>query len=210
MPLENIYVKKKRRIQMKNDGKLKGKDLINIGIYAAIYCVIMTAIAMLGFIPIMMPLLCVIVPILGGIPYMLFITKVNKFGMITIFSSIVGLFLWITGMGYWPFLFGIVFGLIADFIARSGDYKSSAKSILSAGIFSVVIFGNFVPLILNAKEYFKTRQSFGEDYINSLTDIMSHSWLMPALFIACVVCGIIGGFIGKAVLKKHFVKAGIA
>ena len=34
---------------------LKGKDLINIGIYAAIYCVIMTAVAMLGFIPIMMP-----------------------------------------------------------------------------------------------------------------------------------------------------------
>ena len=40
---------------MKNKKKLKGKDLINIGIYAAIYCVIMTAVAMLGFIPIMMP-----------------------------------------------------------------------------------------------------------------------------------------------------------
>ena len=39
---------------MKNKKKLKGKDLINIGIYAAIYCVIMTAVAMLGFIPIMM------------------------------------------------------------------------------------------------------------------------------------------------------------
>ena len=38
---------------MKNKKKLKGKDLINIGIYAAIYCVIMTAVAMLGFIPIM-------------------------------------------------------------------------------------------------------------------------------------------------------------
>ena len=36
---------------MKNKKKLKGKDLINIGIYAAIYCVIMTAVAMLGFIP---------------------------------------------------------------------------------------------------------------------------------------------------------------
>lgn len=77
---------------MKNKKKLKGKDLINIGIYAAIYCVIMTAVAMLGFIPIMMPLLCVIVPIFGGIPYMLFLTKVDKFGMITIYAMIVGLF----------------------------------------------------------------------------------------------------------------------
>ena len=45
---------------MKSNAKLKGKDLINIGIYAAIYCVIMTAVAMLGFIPIMMPMLCVL------------------------------------------------------------------------------------------------------------------------------------------------------
>lgn len=39
-------------IQKKNNEKLGGKDLINIGIYAAIYLVIMTAISMLGFIPI--------------------------------------------------------------------------------------------------------------------------------------------------------------
>lgn len=195
---------------MKKNGKLKGKDLINIGIYAAIYCVIMTAIAMLGFIPIMMPLLCVIVPLLGGIPYMLFITKVDKFGMITIYSMIVGLFLWITGMGYWPFIFGVIFGFIADLVARSGNYKSGIKDILSAGIFNIVIFGNFVPLILNADEYFKTRESFSKNYVQELSDIMSHSWLMPTLFIATIVCGIIGGFIGKAILKKHFVKAGIA
>ena len=127
---------------MKSNAKLKGKDLINIGIYAAIYCVIMTAVAMLGFIPIMMPMLCALVPLVGGIPMMLFMTKVDKFGMITIYSMIVGLFLWITGMGYWPFIFGIVFGLIADLIAKSGNYKSAAKTICSYAVFCLVIFGN--------------------------------------------------------------------
>lgn len=195
---------------MKNDAKLKGKDLINIGIYAAIYCVIMTAIAMLGFIPIMMPLLCVIVPLLGGTPMMLFMTKVNKFGMIWIYSMIVGLFLWITGMGYWPFLFSIVCGLIADLISKSGNYKSSKKALLSCAVFSITIFGNFVPIVLNAEAYFSTRQSFGEEYINTLSDIMSHNWLLPLLLVSCFVCGFIGGMIGKALLKKHFVKAGIA
>ena len=182
---------------MKNDAKLKGKDLINIGIYAAIYCVIMTAIAMLGFIPIMMPLLCVIVPLLGGTPMMLFMTKVNKF-------------LWITGMGYWPFLFSVVCGLIADLISKSGNYRSSKKALLSCAVFSITIFGNFVPIVLNAEAYFSTRQSFGEEYINTLSDIMSHSWLLPLLLVSCFVCGFIGGMIGKALLKKHFVKAGIA
>lgn len=195
---------------MKNDSKLKGKDLINIGIYAAIYCVIMTAVAMLGFIPIMMPMLCVLVPLIGGIPTMLFMTKVNKFGMITIYAIIVGLFLWITGMGYWPFLFGIVFGLIADCIAKSGNYKSARNTIISYAVFCLLIFGNFVPLFINAEAYFETRQSFGEAYITSLSAIMQQTWLIPALIVACLVCGCIGGLIGKALLKKHFVKAGIA
>ena len=195
---------------MKNNAKLKGKDLINVGIYAAIYCVIMTAVAMLGFIPIMMPMLCVLVPLIGGIPMMLFMTKVNKFGMITIYAIIVGLFLWITGMGYWPFIFGIIFGFIADMIAKSGNYKSSQKTIISYAVFCLVIFGNFIPLFMDATTYFETRQSFGEAYITSLTAIMGHTWLAPVLFVATLVCGVIGGLIGKSIMKKHFVKAGIA
>ena len=202
--------RKEKETRMNKGGKLKGKDLINIGIYAAIYCVIMTAVAMLGFIPIMMPILCVLVPLLGGIPYMLFVTKVEKPEMIHIYAMIVGLFLWITGMGYWPFIFGVVFGFVADKIVQSGNYKSSSKAILSNAVFSLVIFGNFVPLLINAEEYFKTRQSFGEDYITSLIAIMGHSWLVPALLAATIIFGLLGGVLGKAVLKKHFEKAGIA
>ena len=193
-----------------NNTKLKGKDLINIGIYVAIYCVIMTAVAMLGFIPIMMPMLCVLVPLIGGIPMMLFMTKVNKFGMITIYAMIVGLFLWVTGMGYWPFIFGIIFGFIADKIAQSGNYKSSQKTMISYAVFCLVIFGNFIPLLINADAYFVTRQSFGQAYITELSAIMSHTWLAPALAAATLICGLIGAGIGKALLKKHFVKAGIA
>ena len=42
---------------MNTDRKLKGKDLMNIGIFSAIIFVIMTAVGMLGFIPIFIPLL---------------------------------------------------------------------------------------------------------------------------------------------------------
>ena len=195
---------------MNSKQTLKGKDLINIGIYAAIFCVIVTAIAMLGFIPIMLPMLCVFVPILGGIPYMLFLTKVDKFGMITIFSTIVGLFLWVTGMGYWPTIFGVVFGVLTDLIAKSGNYKSSKKDILGCGVFNIAVFGNFVPLFTNIEAYFSTRQSFGEEYIGALTGIFANTWLIPAMIASCVICGWIGGFLGKALLKKHFEKAGIA
>ncbi len=45
---------------MRTDNKLKGRDLINIGIYGAIYFVILFAVAMLGMIPIFLPLLSVL------------------------------------------------------------------------------------------------------------------------------------------------------
>lgn len=91
-------------MNLNKENKLNGKDLINIGIYAAIYCVLVFAAAMLGCIPIFMPLLSVIIPLLGGIPYMLFLTKVKKFGMILIMTILVGIMMLLTGMGYFPLL----------------------------------------------------------------------------------------------------------
>ena len=64
--------------------RLQGKDLINIGIFTAIYFIVIFAAASIGFIPIFIPLISVIVPLVGGIPMMLFFSKIKKFGMLTI------------------------------------------------------------------------------------------------------------------------------
>lgn len=194
---------------MKNENKIKGKDLINIGIYAAIYCVIMTCIAMLGYIPIMMPLLAVFCPLVGGIPMMLFYTKTKKFGMITIMSVIIGIYLWVTGMGIYPAIFGVVFGFLADLVAKSGGYQSFTKTVLSYGVMCLMLFGNFLPLYIDREGYFASRQEFGQEYIDSLGNIMQ-PWTAPAIIIASFVFGVLGALLGKALLKKHFVKAGIA
>lgn len=194
---------------MKNENKLKGKDLINIGIYAAIYCVIMTCISMLGYIPIMMPLLAVFCPLVGGIPMMLFYIKTKKFGMITIMSVIIGIYLWVTGMGIYPAIFGVVFGFLADLVAKSGGYKSFTKTVLSYGVMCLMLFGNFLPLYIDREGYFASRQKFGQEYIDSLGNIMQ-PWTAPVIIIASFVFGVLGALLGKALLKKHFVKAGIA
>lgn len=193
---------------MQNKNKQNGKDLINIGIYGAIYCVLMTAVAMLGYIPIMMPLLTVICPIACGIPMMLFMTKVKKFGMVTIMGVIIGVFLWITGMGYWPAIFGLVFGFLTDLIDKSGNYKSAVKTVIGNGVFHLILFGNFLPIYLNAEAYFSTRQSFGQEYITSLVNIMQ-PWTAPILVVCSFVSGVLGALLGKKLLKKHFMKAGI-
>lgn len=194
---------------MSTQERINGKDLINIGIYAAIYCVVVTAIAMIGFIPVLMPLLAVLCPLVGGIVMMLFYTKAKKFGMITIMSTIIGLFMMITGMGLWPAVLGLVFGLVADLIAKSGGYASAKMCVLSYATMCLTLFGNYLPLYLNIEEYFSTRQSYGQEYIASLSSVMQ-PWTAPLILVACFAFGALGAVLGQKVLKKHFEKAGVA
>ena len=193
---------------MNSNNSLKGRDLINVGIYTAIYFVIMMAVAMLGLIPIFLPLLSVIVPILGGIPFMLFLTKVRKPGMVFIMAMIMGIMMLLTGMGPWPLLTCAVAGILSELVLKRGRYKSVKKSILSYGIFSMWIWGNYLPLFTDYEGYFAQRESYGQAYIDAVQRLMP-LWMAPVLLTSCLVCGIIGGNLGKALLKKHFEKAGI-
>ena len=75
-----------------NSKKLTGKDFINIGVFTAIYLAVTMVVACtLGMIPLGYMALSIVVPIIGGIPMMLFYAKVKKFGMILIFEIIFGL-----------------------------------------------------------------------------------------------------------------------
>ncbi len=188
---------------------MKGKDLINIGIFSAIYFVILFAVAMLGMIPIFLPLLSVIVPILGGIPFMLFLTRVKKFGMIWIMSIIMGIMMLLTGMSWPPLVVSVFSGLLAELVYRSGNYQSAAKAVVTNGVFSLWVAANYLPLFFAADKYWASRQNFGQDYIDSVTKLMP-TWMCPVTFIAAFVCGVIGGLLGKRLMKKHFEKAGIA
>ena len=55
---------------METNKKLKAKDLINVGIYTAIYIVIFFVVGMLNAIPVLYPFLYVLIPLISGIPFM--------------------------------------------------------------------------------------------------------------------------------------------
>ena len=121
--------------------KLQAKDLINVGVFTAIYFVIFFAGMMLGYIPIFIPLLGLVCPILCGIPFMLYLTKVKKFGMVSLTGIILGLLNLIMGSGVLVLIFGIIFGIISDLILRAGKYQSWKCTLLGNGVFSLWIMG---------------------------------------------------------------------
>ena len=190
--------------------RIKPKDLITTGIFTAIYFVIIMAVAMLGYIPIFIPLLAVICPLVGGIPYMLFASKVRCFGMVTIMGILMGIIMGMGGMGVFVFATGPIFGVLADLVLRAGGYTSVKHAILSHGVLCMWLIGNYIPIVLTRDAYYQNLVAgYGKEYADALMGFIP-DWSLAVLLIALFVCGCIGAWIGHKVFKKHFERAGIA
>jgi len=189
--------------------RLQAKDLITVGMFTAIYFILMFACGMLGYIPVFYVLLPVVIPVICGIPFMLFLTKVKCFGMVTIMGAICGGLMVLTGHTYVPLIAGFVFGLLADLIFMAGKYRSVKLSVVGYAVFSLWLIGMLMPFWI-LKDAFERMMlgSMGADYTRTVFDLFQQiSWAFP---IMAFVGGIIGAFFGFAMLKKHFTRAGIA
>jgi len=190
--------------------KLQTKDLINVGIFTAVYFVIFFVTGMLGYIPILFVLIPVYIPITTGIPFMLFMTKVNKFGMITIMGGLLGTLMFLTGHTWIPVITGLIFGFLSDLIMSKGKYRSFRYISVGFGLFSLWSMGAMLPIWIMRESYFEyIRQSMGEAYTQAIFDL-TPPWLLWVIFITTFVFGLVGAKFGRKVLKKHFKRAGIA
>ena len=195
---------------MNNSKRMQAKDLINVGIFTAIYFVIFFAGIMLGYIPIFIPLLGLVCPILCGIPFMLYLTKVKKFGMVTLTGIILGLLNVLIGAGVLVLIFGVVFGVLGDLVLKAGKYQSWKFTLLGYGVFSLWIMGYVSRMFLTRTEFFAFLESnYGAEYTATLASY-TPAWMFPVLFVVTFIGGILGALLGRVVLKKHFKKAGIA
>lgn len=197
-------------IEMKT-GKLNAKDFITIGIFTALLFVVEFACGMLGYIhPYVVASYVILIPLVGSIPMMLFYSKIEKFGMLTIMSVLLAIIMFVTGMGYLGAPLIILAGVVADLIARSGGYKDFKKIVISHGVFCLWICANYFPVIITADSYRESlvEGGFSAEYADNLFKAVNSRTII-VLLILCFIFGCIGAFIGKAVVKKHFEKAGI-
>ena len=193
-----------------NNNKLQAKDLINVGLFTVLYFVLGCCVAIpIGFVPIFLPILGALWTLITGIPFMLFSTRVKKFGMVTLMTILSGLLMGLTGMGYWGIPVGVVSGILGDLIMKSGNYKSASKNILGYAVFSLWMVGTYIPMYFMVEDsYASFAASFGDEYAAKVMSAMP-MWSLILVVAGIFVCAILGGLIGKAVLKKHFAKAGI-
>ncbi len=193
------------------DQRLEAKDFITVGIFTALLFVVEFVCGMLGFIhPFIVAAYVILIPLVGGIPMMLFYSKIEKFGMLTTMSILLAIIMFVTGMGWLGAPLIILAGLVADFIAKSGDYKSAKKTVLSNGVFSLWVCANYFPVIVSAESYRNDllEGGYSAEYCDNLF-LAINSKTIIVLLILCFVFGCIGAVLGQKVVKKHFEKAGI-
>jgi energy-coupling factor transport system substrate-specific component len=191
--------------------KLTGKELITAGIFTAITAVLgmITAMA-LSAVPIGFLCIGLISPIVCGIPMMLYMSKIKKFGMLMIMAAINGLMLLMTGMGWEGLAFGLLAAFLAEVIIAKGRYSDRKMNVISNGVYSLAAAANYIHWINATDEFIAQRASaYGENFINTTVGYFKHSWMMPLVIVMCFAGGIIGGLFGNAVLKKHFEKSGL-
>ena len=198
----------KREIEQK--AGIGVRDLVTVAVFSVIYFIIFFACGCLGFVPVMAFLFPLPLALVSGIPQMLFYTKVRSFGMVTIMGALLGLLAFLMGYGPIGLGFGIVFGLIADLILRAGAYKSTRCAVAAHAAFSLWVVGTMLPMWILGQAYFEPfRSSQGDAYVNEMLGLLSGG-MLAVVVIGIVACAVVGALVGRAVLKKHFERAGIA
>lgn len=141
---------------------------------------------------------------------MLLVAKVQKFGAVSIMGIVMGLFFMTSGHFIVSFAANIVMGILADFVAKAGNYKSKKGILASYVIFSYGLFGPVLPMWFMKDAYVANLEARGKDaaYISDLFANINNTTFVIAV-IATLICALIGGWFGQKMMKKHFVKAGI-
>lgn len=191
-----------------DDKKLKVKDLVSIGVFGVIYFALMFGIGMMGMIPILFLIYPTVLGIIAGTVVMLFMTKVQKPWALFIFGMISPLVMFAMGHTYVLPLFSLIVMTIAELIRKIGNYNSFKYNMLSYAVFCTWICGSLMQMLLAKEKYIELSMMMGKDYVDALENLITYPH-MALVALGAFLGGIIGAYIGKALLKKHFEKAGI-
>ena len=188
--------------------KLKIKDLVTIGVFAVIYFVVTFAVGMIGVIPILFLIYPTILGIVSGTVVMLFMAKVQKPWAVLILGMLTSIFMMVEGNTYLLIIHSFVVMLIAELIRRVGNYNSFKYNMLSFAIFNTWICGSLMQMLWAREKYIEIAMVMGEEYVNALIKLVTYP-NMALVYLGAILGGLIGANIGRILLKKHFIKAGI-
>ena len=187
------------------------RGAIAAGLFIALYLVIFVIIGVIcmpiAVLFLLMPelLACFAAPV-----YHTMLTKAP--GWISIFLAAVIPSLVLIATGHIPIapLVSVPAGLIAVLLSKKGQYKSFKWNTISHMVFSLNVFGGFLPIWF-MREYFFQRTLKGgmsQAFVDTVR-LLTPWWGLLVMMIATALCSLLGSLFTKKVLHKRLEKAGI-
>jgi energy-coupling factor transport system substrate-specific component len=164
-----------------------------------------------GMIPFGFPFLVSVIGLVGGIVWTYMRVKVPRRFTITIQCVVSGLLFFILGT-FWGTVAGcVVGGILADIITSAGKYKNFKLTAAGFAVFCLCVHcGSFLVTLVARDWYYNYCVGSGmtAEWTNTFLGFMSWPVMIGTGALAAL-CAVVGMLLGKAMLKKHFQKAGI-
>ena len=196
----------------KTNTSLQTKDFISIGIFSLIYFVIAFSIGGIAqMTPVTFPFMPMIVALFTGSIFMLYTAKIPKRGAISILGILSGILLFVTGMFWMMSAFFAVLGFVADFIVSSGHSGSFKRRLIAYCVFALSPMGAYVPMAVMPEQFDKFMRKKGDfsSFAEVINAIGVNKWAIPVMMLGTIACALIGGFIGKKLLKNILKRQGL-
>lgn len=193
------------------DFRLKGRDLITIGIFTAIYFVVtMVPMFISGIHPMVWVFFPAMAAVLGAIPFMLLCLRVQKPFAILLMGLAMCL---VTFTGsFTPLIVALFVGgaLLAELVRHLTHYTSYLGASVAFACFSLGWLGSPLPIWLYSDTFAKHIAEAGmpQEYVTQLISVSSPAW-MVACIAGTLVGAALGSLLARTLLKKHFQKAGL-
>lgn len=191
---------------------LETKDLITTGIFSTLFLVV-TMVSGMFFAP--NPVLTFLMPaavaFFTGPVYMLLLAKVPKRGPTIILGIIMGIVMFVTGMFWLWSIAYVLLGLLAGEIAATGGFKKYKLNMLSFGVFSLNPMAAYMMIWLDWQSFqaYLTSKGTEQAYLDAMFRA-AQDWMLPAMIGGTFVAALLGAILGTRLLKKHFIRAGVA
>ena len=187
------------------------RGAIAAGLFIALYLVIFVIIGVICMpIAILFLLMPELLAFFAAPVYHTMLTKAP--GWISIFLAAIIPSLVLVATGHIPIapLVSVPAGLIAVLLSKKGQYKSFKWNAISHMVFSLNVFGGFLPIWF-MREYFFQRTLKGgmsQAFVDTVR-LLTPWWGLLVMMIATALCSLLGSLFTKKVLHKRLEKAGI-
>ena len=178
---------------MKNENKLLTRDYISIGVFSLIYFVIAFVIGGIAQLtPVTFPFMPMVVALFAGSVFMLYTAKIPKRGSLAILGILAGILLFVTGMFWMMSVFFVIFGFIADFICRTGNFKSFRRNLIAYCVFALSPMGAYIPMVLMPAQFdeFMRRKGDGSSFEGIINSNRVNWWVIPLMILGTIICAV--------------------